>query len=173
MKLRQTLASLAFGAMLVAPVAYSCPPPLIPDTADLSQYKTIFIGVVSTVRQMPQTEWRTLCINGRRHATLCRSKEAGQQVRPMYEISVLPRTSILNAPLGVVTLQLPGCGEQIPRMQGYGIFFLPNDAREPVVPIYDSESLLYSNLLLKLGALKPDSSNWDKIKNENSTAADY
>jgi len=82
----------------------------------------------------------------------------------MYEISILPRTSIVDAPLGVMTMQLPACGDQIPKVQGYGIFFIPKDAKQPIVSIYASESLLYSNLLLKLGALKPESSNWDKLQ---------
>jgi len=164
MKLKKNIASLALAALLTIPSAYACPPSLLPDTSDLSQYQTIFIGVVSTVRQMPQSEWRTLCIKGRRRATYCRSKDTGQPSKPMYEISILPRTSIVDAPLGVMTMQLPACGDQIPRVQGYGIFFIPKDTREPIVSIYASESLLYSNLLLKLGALKPESSNWGKLQ---------
>jgi hypothetical protein len=162
MKLFRTLGLLAVGAMLVMRLAYACPL-LVPDTTDLGQYKTIFIGEVSNVRQLPQAQWQTLCINGRHNATYCHSAKAKQQTVPTYEISLMPRTSIMDGPSGMVKVQLQGCGEQIPRIRGYGIFFLPKDANQPVVPIYQSESLLYSNLLLKLGALKPGSSNWDKL----------
>jgi hypothetical protein len=156
---------LVVGVMLVMRLAYACPL-LVPDTADLSRYKTIFIGEVSNIRQLPQAEWRTLCINGRHNATYCHSTKAKQQTMPTYDISILPRTSIVDGPLGVVTIQLPGCGEQIPRVRAYGIFFLPKDANQPIVPIYQSESLLYSNLLLKLGALRPETSNWDNLQKE-------
>lgn len=164
MKLTYTLGLLVISAMLVTPFVYACPPLLIPNTADLNQYKTIFIGEISNVRQMPQADWQTHCINGRHNATYCQSTLTGPQTRPTYEISVLPRTSIMDGPTSMVKMQLQGCGEQIPRVRGYGIFFLPKDARQPIVPIYQSESLLYSNLLLKLGALKPASSNWDTLK---------
>ncbi|MGA9854643.1 MAG: hypothetical protein WBR29_05135 [Gammaproteobacteria bacterium] len=164
MNLKNTIGLFLIGVMLATPFAFACPPLLVPDTAHLSQYKTIFIGEVSNVRQMPQADWQTQCINGRHNATYCRSTLTGPQTRPTYEISVLPRTSIMDGPSGMVKIQLQGCGEQIPRVRGYGIFFLPKDLSRPIVPIYQSEPLLYTNLLLKLGALKPDSSNWDKLE---------
>ncbi len=164
MNTKHILVSLILGALAGAPFAYACPPLLIPDTAHLSQYQTIFIGEVLNVRQLHAPDWQTSCINGRHNTTHCQSIKNNNTARPEYEVNALPRTSIMGTPSTMEKMMVQGCGEQIPRVRAYGIFFIPKDGSQPIVPIYQSESLLYSNLLLKLGALEPASSKWDQLK---------
>lgn len=164
MHTKRIITSLIFGAILMAPSAFACPPLLMPDTAHLSQYQTIFIGEVLNVRQFHAPDWQTLCVNGTHNRTHCRSAKNNNTARPEYEVNALPRTSILGTPSTMEKMVIQGCGEQIPRVLSYGIFFIPKNKNQPVVPIYQWESLLYSNLLLKLGALEPKSSNWGQLK---------
>ncbi|MGH8397735.1 MAG: hypothetical protein ACRETA_05765 [Gammaproteobacteria bacterium] len=163
MQLKHAVPSLVIALLLTAPYVYACPPILMPDTNDLNRYATVFIGEVTNLRELPQAQWQTRCITNGHHAKACRSTKISQDPVPTYEISVLSRVSIMGSPSMIVKMQLQGCGEQTPRLSSYGAFFIPKDTHQPIVPIYQSESSLYTNLLLKLGALEPKSSNWDKM----------
>ncbi|MDE2236016.1 MAG: hypothetical protein KGK44_10815 [Gammaproteobacteria bacterium] len=164
MKIKHILASLIISTLVSTPFAYACPPQLMPDTTNLGQYQTIFIGEVLNVRQVHAADWNTLCVNGKHNRTHCHSTKNNNTARPEYEVNAVSRTSIMGTPSTTEKMMLQGCGVQIPRVLGYGIFFIPKNNKQPVIPIYQTESLLYSNLLLKLGALEPKSSNWDALK---------
>lgn len=83
----------------------------------------------------------------------------------MYDIFVLTRITLAGNPQAIMSMHMQGCGIQVPQLGGYGIFFIPKDSKQPTVPIYQSESFLYTNLLLKLGSLKPGYSYPDQQTN--------
>ncbi|MDE2346580.1 MAG: hypothetical protein KGL13_08935 [Gammaproteobacteria bacterium] len=162
MKLQNTVASLIFCISLSAPPCFGCNAKLMPDTKHLERYSVIFIGEVSSVRQDYYQEQAANCYsNG---FNTCQTAVITKLSSPVYDIFVLTRISLTGSPQAIMSMHMQGCGIQIPQLGGYGIFFIPKDKTQPVIPIYQSESFLYSNLLLKLGNLKPAASHWDEIK---------
>ncbi len=162
MHTKYTIASLIFAAILAAPSAFACNAKLMPDTKHLERYSMIFIGEVSSVRQDNYEEQTANCYsNG---FNTCQAAVITKLSSPVYDIFVLTRITLAGSPQAIMSMHMQGCGIQVPQLGGYGIFFIPKDKTLPVIPIYQSESFLYSNLLLKLGNLKPASSHWDEIK---------
>lgn len=71
MKLRQTIAALVIGASISAPPAFACGTKLMPDTKHLEHYSTIFIGEVSSVRQVNYEEQQSQCYTNGFNASNC------------------------------------------------------------------------------------------------------
>lgn len=165
MKLNWGIAAFLFGTILAAPPAFACSVKLMPDTHHLERYSTIFIGEVSSIRQMDYEEQQSSCYANGFNPSNCQVAVVTELASPVYDIFVLARITISGSPAAITPLHLQGCGIQVPQLGGYGIFFIPKDSKQPIVPIYQSESFLYSNLLLKLGNLKPGSSYMDKVTN--------
>ncbi len=115
---------------------------VLPD-ADFDNYETIFVGQVTGVHLF---EYQSMMIEGYRKDP---DFSVWTDTTLQLKVTILPKIIRKGKAKELEILNISGCGVLEPDVKQLGIFFIRQDGKVDVV--YNSESYLYEEYLLKLG----------------------
>ncbi|WMW81271.1 hypothetical protein RF679_03035 [Undibacterium cyanobacteriorum] len=139
---QNTRGLIAFAALLFCSEAFACIGKVIPDQ-DLGKYSEIFQGEVSGV-YLP--DYESLRLQEIKNAD---GRMRFSDIPPSYSVRIIVTKTYAGRPKPLMKLETGGCGVRIPAPTTKGIFFI-DKVTGNVIPIYESETSLYANIINKL-----------------------